>query len=69
MTKVIFTETGNRIIIIEDEEPGICEECGKLAEETRPYGINFKRICYECGMKDLEGTNKRMNHLLYGDPL
>lgn len=43
-----------------------CELCGKV-EETRPYGPGGKRICYECGMKDPAGTEKRMKAYLFGE--
>lgn len=36
-----------------------CELCGKTAE-TRPYGPGGCRICFECGQKDREGTERRM---------
>jgi hypothetical protein len=53
------------IIIIEDEKDDICEYCGKLAE-LRPYGRNGKRICFVCGMKNKEETEKNMNAILFG---
>ena len=52
MTKKI----GN-LLIIEEEKEGKCELCGKKAE-LRPYGPNGERICFECGMKDKETTDK-----------
>lgn len=39
------------------EAPQKCELCGKV-EETRPYGPNGERVCFECGMKD-EAAAKR----------
>lgn len=54
------------IIIIAEEPDGICELCGKK-DETRPYGPNGARICYECGMKDEKATNERMGRILFGD--
>lgn len=54
--------------VIAAEPDSICELCHKLAE-TRPYGPGFKRVCFECGMKDEAGTTRRMNHKLFGDPL
>ena len=65
MTKV-FTEHGVRLIIIKSEEPRQCELCGQHAE-CRPYGPNKEQICYECGMKDLEMTNKQTGIVLFGD--
>ena len=52
-------------IIIEPEEDSKCEYCAKLAE-TRPYGKNGARICYECGMKNKEETEKNMEIILFG---
>lgn len=54
------------VIIIHEEPNSICELCSKIAE-TRPYGPNGERICYECGMKDKETTEKMMDKVLFGD--
>lgn len=35
-----------------------CSECGKVAE-LRPYGKNGASICFSCGMKDKETTEKQ----------
>lgn len=51
--------------IISAEELDECQVCGKIAE-TRPYGIGGKRICFEYGMKDRQGTEKRFNELMDG---
>jgi hypothetical protein len=56
------------VTIIEAEPDGICGWCGKIAE-TRPYGPGFSEICYACAAKDEPGTEKRMNHKLFGDPI
>lgn len=48
------------------ERPGVCSDCGKVAE-TRPYGANGARICYECGQKDTAGTERRMAAYLFGE--
>lgn len=56
------------IPVIEAEPNSICHWCGKIAE-TRPYGPGFSEICYDCGMKDEPGTQKRMNHKLFGEPI
>ncbi len=45
------------------EPPSKCELCGKVAE-TRPYGPNGGRICFECGQKDLAGTEARMKQAM-----
>lgn len=54
------------IPVIEGEPDFLCFLCGKISE-TRPYGPNGEEICYECGMKDLETTNKMMGIKLFGD--
>lgn len=59
MSKVV-----NGMIIIEPEPNGICESCGK-EDELRPYGKNGERICFECGQKDPETTEKMMNKYLF----
>lgn len=56
------------VITIEKEEDQACEMCGAV-EETRPYGPMGEQICYDCGMKNEEMTNKRMGQVLFGDAL
>ena len=51
--------------IIYQKEPQECELCGKLAE-CRPYGPHGEQICYECGRKDVKGTEKRMSDYIFG---
>lgn len=46
-------------IVIEPEPPERCSDCGEIAE-TRPYGPDGARICHPCGLKDPEGTRRRM---------
>jgi hypothetical protein len=46
-------------IVLKPTAPATCEECGNVAE-LRPYGPGGKNICIDCGMKDPEGTQKRM---------
>ena len=53
-------------IIIENEAPNICELCGAF-EELRPYGPKGERICFDCGQKDLETTEKMCGIVLFGD--
>lgn len=55
----------NGIPVIEAEPDFICTLCGKIAE-TRPYDANGEEICYECGMKDKETTEKMMDIKLFG---
>ena len=68
MTRIHIDEKGNRIVMIEPQEDEMCELCG-AEEETRPYGPNGEKICYECGMKNEEQTKKMLCHLMFGDPL
>ena len=39
--------------------------CGKV-DELRPYGPNYERICFDCGMKNEELTNARMEEYIFG---
>jgi tRNA(Ile2) C34 agmatinyltransferase TiaS len=59
-----MTKRIDNIVIIEEEEPDFCEYCGKLAE-LRPYGKNGARICFNCGIKNREETNKNMERILF----
>ena len=54
------------VIIIAPEEDDKCELCGKV-DELRPYGPNGERICYDCGMANLETTQYMMGVKLFGD--
>lgn len=54
----------NGIIIIEPTEDAKCELCGKI-DELRPYGQNNEMICFECGMKDKETTERKMDEHLF----
>lgn len=54
-------------IIIEDEPPQQCDDCGQM-RELRPYGPNDTCICIECANKDPEGTARRMMWKLHGIP-
>lgn len=56
---------GNKIII-EEEEPQQCDECGKV-DELRPYGEDGACICFPCAMKDEEGTKARFDAMMFGD--
>ncbi len=61
-----MSERIGNTIIIRAEEPQQCDFCGKIAE-LRPYGPNEECICYECGMKDEETTNKMCAKILFGE--
>lgn len=54
------------LIIIGPEDDDICDLCGKV-DELRPYGPNGELICYDCGMKNKEVTNRMMARILFGD--
>lgn len=51
--------------IICAEEPQVCEMCGIIAE-CRPYGPNYEEICFDCGQKHPETTQKRMEEYIFG---
>jgi hypothetical protein len=55
-----------KISVIAAEPDGRCELCGSIAE-TRPYGPNGERICYECGQKNLAVTERQMRRVLFGE--
>lgn len=50
---------------ISAEPDTLCAMCGKI-DECRPYGPNYERICFDCGMKDEETTHKRMAEYIFG---
>lgn len=43
-----------------------CDLCGKI-DELRPYGPNGEKICFECGKKDPETTERMMVKHIFGD--
>ena len=52
--------------VIAEEPMQACEMCGTI-EECRPYGPNYERICFDCGMKDEETTRKRFAEYVFGE--
>lgn len=56
-----------KIFIATDENKQQCDDCGKIAE-LRPYGPGGSCICFQCGMKDPEGLDKRMGQAMFGEP-
>lgn len=52
-----YVEDGT--LCLEEETESHCAECGKLAE-LRPYGKDGARICFDCGRKDPERTERNM---------
>lgn len=56
--------------VIEKEKSSICEYCLN-EKETRPYGEDGKRICYECSMSTPERkveAERQMGIRLFGLP-
>ena len=47
---------------------GECEFCGEL-DELRPYGANDEWICFDCGEKNKEVTEKKMKEMLGDNPI
>lgn len=43
-----------------------CELCGNISE-LRPYGPNGEWICFPCGMKNMETTEKMFEAYLNSD--
>jgi hypothetical protein len=50
---------------IAQEPDDTCEMCGQV-DELRPYGPNYERICFECGMKNEELTQQRCHEYIFG---
>lgn len=51
---------------IAPEPDGACELCGQV-EELRPYGPKGERICFDCGMKDEQTTQRKLNAYIFGE--
>jgi hypothetical protein len=66
MTKKILLPNGSEIVVIEPEDDDVCKECGRV-DELRPYGENYKRICFDCGQKNPELAERMMNIVLFGE--
>jgi hypothetical protein len=59
-----------RVVILEDEPDGACEQCGKT-DELRPYGKRKPtgermRVCYGCAMLDEAEASKAFAEVLEG---
>lgn len=61
-----MSERVGNIVIIAEEPDGTCELCGKV-EETRPYGPNGERICWDCGQKNPAARDRVMKRVLFGE--
>lgn len=57
--------TMSRKGVIEAEKPQQCDLCGAIAE-LRPYGPKGEKICYKCGQKDPQTTERMMGRYLFG---
>jgi hypothetical protein len=51
---------------IAEEKEQVCEMCGNV-DECRPYGANDEQICFDCAMKDVETTNRKMAAYIFGE--
>jgi hypothetical protein len=56
------------IVLIAPTEDAECELCGKV-DELRPYGPRGENICFDCGMKNQEITDRQMNRVLFGEKI
>ena len=56
----------NGIPIICPEEHNKCQMCGRM-NETRPYGPNGIRICYDCGQTIPITVEHNMGIILFGE--
>jgi hypothetical protein len=54
-------EKGISVIAVGPEQK--CSICGKV-EETRPYGPNYTKVCFDCAMKDEDGTKLRAGEFI-----
>jgi hypothetical protein len=63
-----MTQRIGDLVIIEPEDDRECELCGKEAE-TRPYGPNGERVCFECGQKNPEAIQRGIRKLLRVPPV
>lgn len=52
-----------RIVTIEVEKRRVCQQCG-AAKETRPYGQNGERVCFDCAMKDRATTEQQFGKFI-----
>jgi hypothetical protein len=52
------------IVTGENAKCGKCELCGHPNQDLRPYGPKGENICFDCGMLDEEGTDKKIKDFL-----
>lgn len=58
--------SGLGFIAVEPEQE--CELCHKIAE-TRPYGPNGERVCFQCGMKDEAAAKRQLAKHVFGEEI
>ena len=58
-----MTRKIGNVLIISKEKKQQCDLCGIIAE-LRPYGPNGEVICFDCGMKHRETTQRAFAKLL-----
>lgn len=54
------------VVVIAREDAQKCELCQCIAE-TRPYGKDGARICFDCAMEDEKTAVREMRKRLFGD--
>jgi hypothetical protein len=59
-----------RVVVLEDEPEGVCEQCGRK-DELRPYGKRKPsgermRVCYACAMLDENEAARAFSEVLDG---
>lgn len=60
-----MTKRVGNVVVVQATVPSKCELCGSIAE-LRPYGPHGEYICYPCGMKHRESTERAFERLLDG---
>ena len=56
------------IVVLCNEPERKCELCGKI-KQCRPYGPRGEQICFDCGQKNPETTERQMRRILYGEEI
>lgn len=54
----IDSKNEKHVFLFQIQPAAKCDLCGKVAE-LRPYGPNGENICFQCGEKNPEATEKR----------
>ena len=57
-----MTRRVGRFVIIHEEEPQQCDDCGNVAE-LRPYGPGGSKVCFPCAMKTPDVMDEAMRRL------